>query len=202
MAATEIKNFDSPDEVREFEGKGRAKVVNVAVQGQTFHPGTGACAAALNAASGTQSFATQDMPSSSTALYAQGWVYVASHSTIVTLFGLRTPTAQVARVFLQPNGALSVANNVDPGHPSYLGNLSVATGSWHEVTFAVDETAGTMKVWLDGTAVTFNTSTGSISGQNLGSTPMTNFQIGDDSTQHAYSWYADDLTVSTVQLAF
>ena len=42
MAATEIKNFDSPDEVREFEGKGQAKVVNVAGQvvGRgTFEPG-------------------------------------------------------------------------------------------------------------------------------------------------------------------
>ena len=42
MADTEIKNFDSPDEVREFEGKGRAKVVTVAGQvvGRgTFEPG-------------------------------------------------------------------------------------------------------------------------------------------------------------------
>ncbi|MDX6660574.1 MAG: hypothetical protein QOJ55_1396 [Solirubrobacteraceae bacterium] len=42
MAGTEIKNFDSPDEVREFEGKGQAKVVNVAGQvvGRgTFEPG-------------------------------------------------------------------------------------------------------------------------------------------------------------------
>ncbi len=42
MATTEIKNFDSPDEVRQFEGKGQAKVVNVAGQvvGRgTFEPG-------------------------------------------------------------------------------------------------------------------------------------------------------------------
>jgi uncharacterized cupin superfamily protein len=42
MAGTEIKNFDSPDEVRQFEGKGQAKVVNVAGQvvGRgTFEPG-------------------------------------------------------------------------------------------------------------------------------------------------------------------
>ena len=38
MAATEIKNFDSPDEVRPFEGKGQAKVVNIA--GQTIGRGT------------------------------------------------------------------------------------------------------------------------------------------------------------------
>ncbi|MEA2374934.1 MAG: hypothetical protein QOD53_1397 [Thermoleophilaceae bacterium] len=42
MASTEIKNFDSPDETRQFEGKGHADVVNLA--GQTvgrgrFEPG-------------------------------------------------------------------------------------------------------------------------------------------------------------------
>jgi uncharacterized cupin superfamily protein len=30
MAAAEVKNFDSPDEVRPFEGKGQVKVVQVA----------------------------------------------------------------------------------------------------------------------------------------------------------------------------
>jgi hypothetical protein len=42
MASMEVKNFDSPDEVREFEGKGRAEVVNIAGQvvgKATFEPG-------------------------------------------------------------------------------------------------------------------------------------------------------------------
>jgi uncharacterized cupin superfamily protein len=30
VAATEIKNFDSPDEIRQFEGKGQAEVVQLA----------------------------------------------------------------------------------------------------------------------------------------------------------------------------
>src|SRR5687767_1889757 len=38
MAQVEKKSFDSPDEVREFEGNGRAEVVNVA--GQTVGRGT------------------------------------------------------------------------------------------------------------------------------------------------------------------
>ena len=37
MAAIEVKNFDSPDEVRPFEGKGQAKVVQIA--GQTVGEG-------------------------------------------------------------------------------------------------------------------------------------------------------------------
>ena len=42
MASMEVKSFDSPDEVREFEGRGRADVVKVggrAVGRGTFEPG-------------------------------------------------------------------------------------------------------------------------------------------------------------------
>jgi uncharacterized cupin superfamily protein len=42
MAAAEVKNFDSPDEVRPFEGKGQAKLVQLAghaVGKGTFGPG-------------------------------------------------------------------------------------------------------------------------------------------------------------------
>jgi uncharacterized cupin superfamily protein len=42
MAAVEIKKFDSPDEVRPFEGKGQAEVVQLAghaVAKGTFEPG-------------------------------------------------------------------------------------------------------------------------------------------------------------------
>ena len=42
MASVEVKSFDSPDEVREFEGRGQAHVVNVAgrtIGRGTFEPG-------------------------------------------------------------------------------------------------------------------------------------------------------------------
>ncbi len=42
MAAMEVKSFDSPDEVREFEGNGRANVVQIGghtVGRGTFEPG-------------------------------------------------------------------------------------------------------------------------------------------------------------------
>ena len=42
MASIEVKQFDSPDEVREFEGNGRADVVNIGgrtVGRGTFEPG-------------------------------------------------------------------------------------------------------------------------------------------------------------------
>ena len=38
MASIEVKSFDSPDEVREFEGKGHADVLNIG--GQTVGRGT------------------------------------------------------------------------------------------------------------------------------------------------------------------
>src|SRR5881397_4098185 len=38
MAATEVKNFDSPDEVRPFEGNGKAEVLRIG--GQTVGRGT------------------------------------------------------------------------------------------------------------------------------------------------------------------
>ena len=42
MAAIEVKNFDSPDETRPFEGKGQAEIVKVAgrdIGRGTFEPG-------------------------------------------------------------------------------------------------------------------------------------------------------------------
>jgi uncharacterized cupin superfamily protein len=42
MAELEVKNFDSPDEVRPFEGKGQAEVVNLggkSIGRGTFEPG-------------------------------------------------------------------------------------------------------------------------------------------------------------------
>ncbi len=178
----------------------------VAVQTGVVHAGS---YAAQLSSTGGQTFALQNLPGSSATVYAQGWVKVASQSTAMTLFGLRTqatpagPAYQVAQVYLNASGTIKVLNNVTKA--SYLANATVAPGGWHEVTFAVNETAGTMQVWLDGTAVQFGTPTGSstvVGGQNLGTVPISNFQLGDDSTGRVYSWYADDLTISTVQPSF
>jgi Calcineurin-like phosphoesterase/Fibronectin type III domain len=175
----------------------------VAVQTGVVHTGSYAVQLSGN---GGQAFALQNLPGPSSTLYAQGWINVASQSTAMTLFGLRTqatsatPAYQVAQVYLSSSGTIKILNNVTKA--SYLGNVSVVPGGWHEVTFAVNETAGTLQVWLDGTAVQFGTQTGwnsIVGGQNLGNVPMSNFQLGDDSTTRIYSWYADDVIVSTVQ---
>jgi hypothetical protein len=181
-------------------------VGQVAVQASVVH--TGSYAAQLSSTGG-QTFALQNLPGSSSTLYAQGWVEVASQSTAVTLFGLRTQATsstsayQVAQVYLNSSGTIKVLNNVTKA--SYVGNATLPPGGWHEVTFAVNETAGTMQVWLDKAPVQFATSTGwnpVVGGQNLGTVPMSNVQLGDDSTSRTYAWYVDDLAVSTVQPGF
>ena len=162
----------------------------VAVQGGVVH--TGSYAAQLSSTGG-QAFALQKLPASSSTIYAQGWVSTASQSTAMTLFGLRTqatstvPAYQVAQVYLNASGTIKVLNNVTKA--SYLANIALAPGGWHELTFAVNETAGTMQVWLDGTAVQFGTPTGMssvVGGQNLGTVPMSTFQVGDDSTGRVF----------------
>ncbi len=174
------------------------------VQGAVTHGGV--YAAGLTS-SGGQTFALQNLPASSTTIYARAWVSLASQSTSVTLLGLRTqatPTSganQVAQVYLNAAGTIKVLNNVSKA--SYLGNAAITTGGWHVVTFAVNESAGTLQVWLDGILVQFSSSgtwTAVLGGQNLGSVPMSNVQVGDDSTNRTYAWYADDITISTVPL--
>jgi hypothetical protein len=177
-------------------------VGQVTVQAAVTH--SGSYAAGLTS-SGGQTFALQNLPASSTAIYAHAWVNVASQSSTVTLLGLRTqatPTSgayQVAQVYLNAAGTIKVLNNVSKA--SYLGNAALVPGGWHEVTFAANESAGTLQVWLDGNPVQFSTPAGwtaVLGAQNLGTVPMSNLQLGDDATGRVYTWYADDITVSTV----
>src|SRR6185312_3911564 len=79
----------------------------VAVQAGVVHAGS---YAAQLSSTGGQTFALQTLPGSSSTLYAQGWINVASQSTTMTLFGLRTqasgstPAYQVAQVYLNSSG--------------------------------------------------------------------------------------------------
>ena len=177
-------------------------VGQVAVQQSTVYAGS---FAATISSSGAQAYALENLPAPSPVIYAQAWVFVSSQSTTATLFGLRTqatsstPAYQVAQVYVNAAGTVKVLNNVTKA--SFLGNATIGPGGWHLVELAVDETAGTLQVWLDGSPVQFSTSAGwtaTLGGQNLGAVPMSNFQLGDDSTGRAYSWYADDIVVSTV----
>jgi len=180
-------------------------VGQVTVQSTAVH--SGAYAASVTS-SGGQSFALENLPASSPLAYAQAWVEISSQSTTATLFGLRTQATsttaayQVAQVYVNSAGMIKVLNNVSKA--SYLGNVPINPGACHLLTFAVNETAGTLQVWLDGNAVLFSTPSGwtaTLSGQNLGSVPISNVQLGDDATGRVYAWSADDIVVSTVPLS-
>jgi hypothetical protein len=177
-------------------------VGSVAIESAVVHGG--AYAVSLNSGGG-QTFALQNLPGSSPVLYATAWVNLTSQSTSTTLMGLRTRTTptsaayQVAQVYVNAGGTIKVLNNVTKA--SYLGNTTISPGSWHRLTFAVDESSGTIQVWLDGVAVQFASPSGwtaVLSGQNLGAIAMSNVQLGDDSVGRSFAWYADDITVSTV----
>jgi hypothetical protein len=55
---------------------------------------------------------------------------------------------------------------------------------------------------IGSSCVRFAIAVGDIAYNDGGTVPMSNFQLGDDSTSRTYAWYADDLTVSTVQPGF
>jgi hypothetical protein len=169
-------------------------VGGVSVQSQAVH--SGAFASEVTSTGG-QSFILQNLPSSSTTMYAQGWFNIASQTTSATLFGLRTqatsttPARQVAGVYLAANGQVKLRNNISG--TNYAGTTTVQPGSWHEFTLGINESLGSLQVWVDGQPDPALSQTN----QSLGTVPMSNVQIGDDSTGRTYTWFADDLTVST-----
>jgi len=163
-------------------------VGGVSVESSVVH--SGAYAAQVTSTGG-QSYALHPLAGGSYTggLSAQAWVNLASQSSSATLFGLRSSSAQVIQVYLAATGQLKVRNNVSA--VNYPGTLTLGSG-WHLVALSVNETAGTFGVSLDGQADPALSQTG----QNLGTAPITTFQLGDDSTGRTYAWSADDITVS------
>ena len=165
-------------------------VGGVSVTTARVHSGT---YAAQITSSGGQAFALRSLGGSYTSpLYAQVWVNVGSQTTSATLFGLRSSTAQLVQVYLAANGQLKVRNNVTA--VNYTGSLVVGAG-WHRVTLMESVSGGTIGVALDGA----DDPALQLSGQNLGTAAVTTFQLGDDSIGRTFTWYGDDLSVSTSQ---
>jgi hypothetical protein len=148
--------------------------------------------AAQVTSTGGQSFMLENLPSSSTTMYAQGSFNIASQNTSTTLLGLRTPAMQIAQVYLSNIGQVELRNNFSG--TNYVGTTTLLHGSWYQVTLGVNETLGRLQVWVGADLVLSQT------GQSLGSVPMSNVQIGDDSIGRIYSWSVDDITVSTSSL--
>jgi hypothetical protein len=158
----------------------------------TTLPHTGTYAA-RGTSSGTAAYAYKTLSAGSTELWAQGWVYVLSRSTSVNLFGYRTGTsASIVNVYIDASGRLSLRNNV-AGVTTYS-TTTIAAGSWHRVVLhaVVNGTASSLDVSLDGSQVPGLT----LTGQNLGTTPITRLQLGETSTGRTYDVVLDDVTVS------
>jgi hypothetical protein len=153
--------------------------------------------AARETSNGTATYAYKTLSGTATELWAQSWVYVLSRATSVNLFGYRTGTsASIVNVYVDTNGRLSLRNNV--GGVTTYSTTTVAAGAWHRVVLhaIVNGTSSSLDVSLDGSPVPGL----SLTGQNLGTTPIAKLQLGETSTGRTYDIVLDDVTVSATSL--
>jgi hypothetical protein len=126
-----------------------------------------------------------------TELWAQAWVYVVSRSTPTDLFGFRAATS-IADIYLSPTGKLAVRNNV--GGVSTVSTTVMPTGGWHLLTLhaLVNGSNSNVDVSLDGAQVPGLV----LTGQNLGTSPITTLQLGDSTSGRSYDIAFDDVGVA------
>jgi len=74
------------------------------------------------------------------------------------------------------------------------GGTTIAAGTWHRVVLyaRVDGASGSLDVWVDGVAVPGL----SLTGQNLGTTPIGRLQLGETTTGRTYDIALDDVVVA------
>jgi hypothetical protein len=163
-------------------------VDGLTVQPALAHTGT---YATRETSTGAVSYADKTLPGGYTELRAQAWVYVVSRSTPADLFGFRAATS-IANVYVSPTGKLAVRNNV--GGVSTVSTTVMPTGGWHLVTLhaLVNGASSSLDVSLDGTPVPGL----ALAGQNLGTSPITAFQLGDSTAGRSYDIAFDDVGVS------
>jgi fibronectin type 3 domain-containing protein len=166
-------------------------VTGMTVQGSLRHTGSWA-ARETSTGAATSSYAT--LPAGYGELTASAWVYVVSRSTSATLFGFQKSTgASIVNVYVDTNGRVSLRNNA--GSVTTYSTTQLAGGGWHRITLhaVVNGTASTIDVTMDGTAVPALT----LTGQNLGTSPIARLQLGETSTERTYDIALDDVSVST-----
>ena len=149
--------------------------------------------AAEEISTGSPAYAREKLGGTYPELYGQAWVYVASHSGSGEFLGLRTSGgSSIAYVYINASGKLSLRN--DAGKVTTSSTTTMPTGSWHLVTLhaVVNGTGSSLGVSLDGTPVPGLT----LTGQDLGTSPIGIFQLGDDNPGRTYSIALDDAAVS------
>ncbi len=165
-------------------------VSGLIVQSTLVHSGA---YAARETSTGTATYAYKSLPASYTELWAQAWVYMTSQSTSANLFGYRTGGGgSIINVYLNGSGQLSLRNNV-AGVTTYS-TTTLPPGGWHRVVLhaIVNGTASSVDVSMDGTSVAGLT----LTGQNLGTSPIAKLQLGETSTGRTYDIAFDDVTVA------
>ena len=163
---------------------------NIEGQSSLVHSGT---YAAEETSTGSGTYARKTLGGSYTNLWAQAWVYVVSHSTSSAFFSFRTSSgASILYVYVNASGDLSVRN--DAGGVTTYSTTQVPAGSWHLVTLhaQINGTNSSLDVSLDGTQVPGLT----LTGQNLGTSPVAMLQLGDNVTGRTYDIALDDVEAS------
>jgi len=142
---------------------------------------------------GTPTFAYEALPGAYTELWAQAWVYVNSQSTSANLIGWRGSNGgSIINLYLSQTGKLSLRNNV--GSITTPSTTVMPAGSWHQVVLhaLINGTSSNVDVSLDGTAVPDL----ALTGQNLGTNPITSLQLGDTASARTYDINFDDVAVA------
>jgi chitodextrinase len=164
---------------------------NSGMTAETAHAHTGAYGAE-ESSTGATTYAYKTLPGSYTELWATAWVYVVSRSTSANLIGFRGSNGgSIINLYLSQTGKLALRNNVSG--VTTTSTASMPSGSWHQVVLhaLVNGSSGSVDVSLDGTAV----SGLSLTGQNLGTNPITSLQLGDNTGARTYDIDFDDISV-------
>ena len=150
--------------------------------------------AARETSTGAATSAYKTLSSTYNELWLQSWVYLTSQSTSVNLVGFSKATgASIVNVYLDGTGRVSLRNN--QGMVTTYGTSKVAPGAWHRVVLhaVVNGTSSSLDASLDGVPVPGLT----LTGQNLGTTPIGRIQLGDTSTARTYDVLLDDVVASS-----
>jgi fibronectin type 3 domain-containing protein len=169
-------------------------VSGMTVQNSIVH--TGANAARMTSA-GTATYAYETLPNSYSEAWAQAWVYEASRSSSVNLFGFRLASGgSIVNVYTDSSGRLSLRNNV--GVVTTYSSTVLPLGSWHRIVLhvVINGTASKIDVSLDCVPVPGLV----LTGQSLGTGLAARLQLGETSTGRTYDVIMDDVTVSPTAL--
>jgi chitodextrinase len=158
---------------------------------ETAQAHTGAYGAE-ESSTGAMTYAYKTLPGSYTQLWATAWVYVVSRSTSASLIGFRGSNGgSIINLYLSQTGKLALRNNAAGITTTSV--TSMPAGSWHQVVLhaLINGGSGAVDISLDGVTV----SDLSLTGQNLGTNPISALQLGDNTGGRTYDIDFDDISV-------